>query len=56
MFDKLHMGEDIVQEEVSKVEYEIVDFNGEIPWVRIRNNTYAVDPLYEEKFNNTKTK
>lgn len=33
-----------------KCEYTLVDFNGEILWVRLPNGEYAVDPLYEERF------
>lgn len=39
-----------------KLKYELVDFNGEIPWVKISKKNYMVDPLHEEKFNNTAIK
>lgn len=33
-----------------EVEYEIIDFNGYIPWTRREDGKYAVDPLYFKKF------
>ncbi|AIF52049.1 hypothetical protein [Pelosinus sp. UFO1] len=40
----------MANETIDKEEYKLIDFNGEIPWLRLPNGTYAVDPLYENKF------
>jgi hypothetical protein len=32
------------------VEYEIVDFSGEVKWTQLGDGTYVVDPLYVEEF------
>jgi hypothetical protein len=40
-----------------EIEYEVIDFNGEVACCRLLNGTYAVDPLYLEEFKNAiKTK
>jgi hypothetical protein len=36
-----------------EIEYEVIDFNGEVEWIFLENGTYAVDPLYLEEFLNT---
>jgi hypothetical protein len=33
-----------------EVEYEVIDFDGYIPWAKREDGKYAVDPLYLEEF------
>jgi len=42
-----------MQDELGEVDYEVVDFNGEVQWTRLENGGYAVDPLYLEEFLHT---
>jgi hypothetical protein len=35
---------------MGEANYIIVDFGGEIEWVQLDDESYAVDPLYVEEF------
>jgi hypothetical protein len=35
------------------ISYEIVDFKGEVEWVELDNESYAVDLLYVDEFLNS---
>jgi hypothetical protein len=37
-------------DDIDEKRYIIVDFQGYIKWTRLRDGSFAVDPLFEEEF------